>query len=80
MKKLWQWLKAANENAKKRAEFVLAAKSLLANMDPNYCPEAGTSDGVALLLMRLGLVHLQAVYLGQMQSQNLIRAKNARLN
>jgi len=78
---LFRWLKRANQAAKKRAEIILAAQGLLADMDPNWRPEAGkVEDDLALILMRLGLIHLQAVYQGQMAAQNLLRAGKARLN
>jgi len=80
---LFQWLKRANAAAKKRAEIVLAARGILDDMDQTWRTEADMprdSDGVALLLMRIGLIHLQAVYQGQMAAQNLLRAGKARLN
>jgi hypothetical protein len=80
---LFRWLRRANAAARKRAEIVLAARGILDDMDQTWRPEADMprdSDGVALLLMRIGLVHLQAVYQGQMAAQNLLRAGKARLN
>lgn len=81
MKKFIRWLKAANENAKARRKLVLAARELLADMDPNWRPEAGKSgDEVAFLLMSIGWVHLQALYQEKVAAQNILRSSQATLN
>lgn len=81
MKKLILWFRRVQQMARRRAEIILAAKGLIADMDPNWRPEADkVDDDLALILMRLGLIHLQAVYQGQMAAQNVIRGKQAHLN
>jgi hypothetical protein len=81
MKRLWQWLKAANENAKARAKVILAAKERMGCMDEVWRGEGEqSSDAVALLLMRIGLAHIEAVYQGQMMAQHEIRRGQAHLN
>ena len=80
MKKLWRWLKAVNAAAKKRAELILAARQCLADMDGHWREVNTSNDDVAVLLLKIGLVHLQAVYQGQMAAQNVIRAAKRHLN
>lgn len=81
MKKLIRWLKAVNQSAKRRAEIILEAKGLLADMDPHWRPKAGKADDdLTVVLMRLGLIHLYAAYQGQMTAQNVIRSRQAPLN
>ena len=74
MRKLWRWLKAANVEARKRAEIVRAARGILEDLGEK------PAEGVALLLMRLGLAHLHAVYQVQMAVQNRRRAGKAQMN
>lgn len=70
MKKLWRWLKAAHKNAKARAELILTAKERLGCMSEAWRQEGEqSSDAVALLLMRIGLAHVEAVYQAQMMAQ-----------
>jgi hypothetical protein len=70
MKKLWQWLKAANENAQARAKLILTAKERMGCMDEVWRgEEEQSSDAVGLLLMRIGLAHIEAVYQGQMMAR-----------
>lgn len=81
MKKLVQWLKKVNQAAKMRAELMLKAKERMAFMDAPWRQEAGkSSDDIALLLMKIGLAHIEAVYQGQMETQNFIRSRKAHLN
>ena len=80
MKKLIQWFKAAHRNAKTRAKLILAARETMNNMDETWRAAAASNDEVALLLLRLGLAHIQAVYAGQLAAQNQIRGRKARLN
>lgn len=81
VEKLIMWFKRANQMARRRAEIILEAKRLIADMDPKWRPEADkVDDDLALILMRLGLIHLQAAYQGQMAAQNVIRGKQAHLN
>jgi nitrate reductase beta subunit len=69
VKKLIQWLKAANQNAKLRAQLILTAQERMACMDEYWRREAVSNDAVALLLMRIGLAHVEAVYQGQMMAR-----------
>jgi len=81
MKKLIRWLKAANENAKARAQLILTAKERMGLMDEHWRREGDqSSDAVALLLMRIGLAHIEAVYQEQMMAQHEIRRGQAHLN
>lgn len=81
MKKLIRWLKAANENANARAKLILTAKERMGLMDEHWRREGAKScDAVALLLMRIGLAHVEAVYQGQMMAQHEIRRGQAYLN
>lgn len=81
MKKFIKWLKGTNENAKARAKLVLHAKERMACMDELWRQEADKScDAVALLLMRIGVAHIEALYQGKMMEQNVIRGKQAYLN
>jgi hypothetical protein len=81
MKRLIAWLKAVNQAAKQRAEIILAAKGLLGDMDQMSRVAGEKPDcDIALLLMRIGLVHIQAVYQNQMEMQNIIRSRQAPLN
>lgn len=50
-------------------------------MDPACRAAAGKSnDDLALLLLQIGLAHIEAVYQGQMAAQNVIRGQRAHLN
>jgi hypothetical protein len=50
-------------------------------MDEHWRREGDrSSDAVALLLMRIGLAHVEAVYQGQMMAQHEIRRGQAHLN
>lgn len=80
MKKLIQWFREANQNARARAKLILAARETLDNMDEPWRAVNTSNDAVALLLMRLGLAHVQAVYFGQLAAQDLIRGRKAQLN
>ena len=80
MKKLIQWFREANQNARARAKLILAARETLDNMDEPWRAVNTSNDAVALLLMRLGLAHIQAEYHGQLAAQNLIRGRKANLN
>jgi len=62
VKKFIKWLKGTNENAKARAKLVLHAKERMACMDELWRQEADKScDAVALLLMRVGVAHIEAL-------------------
>ena len=80
MKKLIRWFKRANRDARARAELILAARETMSNMDEPWRALNTSNDAVALLLMRLGLAHVQAVYFGQLAAQDLIRGRKAQLN
>lgn len=70
MKKLWRWLKAANENAKARAKLILTAKERMGLMDEHWRQEGDkSSDAVALFLMVIGMAHIEAVYQAKMMAQ-----------
>jgi hypothetical protein len=80
MKKLIQWLKAVNQNAKTRAELILKARKHLGNMDEPWRAVNTSNDDVAVLLMRIGYAHIEAVYQGQMAAERLITRAQARVN
>jgi hypothetical protein len=80
MKKLIQWFRQVNQDAKARAKLILEARETMSNMDAPWRAANTSNDAVALLLMRLGLAHVKAVYFGQLEAQNLIRGRKARLN
>jgi hypothetical protein len=81
MQKLIRWLRRANEMAKRRAEIILAARNLLAGIDPKWRPQTGNSgDDVTLMLMRIGLAHLEALYQGQKVAEAMISRGEASRN
>lgn len=79
MNKLIRWLKAVNQNAKLRGQLILAARDRLAGMDPHWTANQ-SNDDVAVLLMRVGLVSIEAVYQGRMAAQVVITREQARVN
>ena len=80
MKTLIRWFKRVNQNAQARAKLILEARETLGNMDAPWRAVNTSNDAVALLLMQMGLANLRAEYQGQMDAQNLIRGRKARLN
>jgi hypothetical protein len=81
MMKLLRWLRRANDMAKRRAEIILAARDRLAGIDPAWRPQTGNSgDDVALMLMRIGLAHLEALYQGQRAAKAMISRSEASRN
>ena len=80
MKKIIQWLKSVNQNAKTRVQLILAAKECMSNMDEHWQAANKSNDEVAVLMMRIGLAHIEAVYQGQMMAQHEIRRGQTHLN
>jgi len=80
MKKIIQWLKSVNQNAKIRGQLIQAARECLSNMDEHWQAANQSNDAVAVLLMRIGLAHVKAVCQGQKAAEVMITRAQARLN
>jgi len=81
---MWGWLKRVTtrkvELAEKQLEIVAQARELMGLMDLWRDFAGKSTEEIVTILMNIGLGHVEAIYWGQMKTQEGLRAKKAQLN